>query len=223
MLNHALIESMESRTLMSAAPTLYSLTVQKDRLVVQTKLLKFQIDELSGAAKLLVDTQNIKKALAKGDTSLVAAFTQYRMDNKALGLALREDRLVESAAALADESVIKLDILQILKDKGNATAETADHSKLAGDRVTLQGDLIAGINSRIMTRQDAQTTIANDTAAIVTAADNDTTDPNQTALMAAVNAFSTDRNAKLATLTSDLAAVEAARTQLMTDLGNEQS
>lgn len=221
MLSHALIESMESRTLMSAAPTLYSLTVQKDRLVVQSKLLKFQIDELSGAAKLLVDTQNIKKALAKGDTSLVAAFTQYRMDNKALGLALREDRLVESANALADQSIIKLDILQILKDKGNATAETADHSKLANDRVTLQNDLIAGINSRIATRQAAQTTIANDTAAIVTAADND---PNTTVdLQNAVNAFSTDRNAKLATLTSDLAAVEAARTQLMTDLGNEQS
>ncbi len=153
----------------------------------------------------------------------MASFTQYRSDNKALGLALREDRLVQSANALADQSVIKLDILQILKDKGNATAETTDHSKLANDRVTLQNDLIAGINSRIATRQAAQTTIANDTAAIVTAADADTTDPNQTALTAAVSAFSTDRNEKLAALTTDLAAVEAARTQLMTDLGNEQS
>ncbi len=64
MLSHALIESMESRVPLSAAPTLYSLTVQKDRLVVQTKLLKFQIDDLSGAAKLLADTQNIKKGAA---------------------------------------------------------------------------------------------------------------------------------------------------------------
>lgn len=221
MQSHSLIETMESRTLMSAAPTLFSLTVKVDRLMVRADLLKFQVDSLTGSAKLLVDTQNIKKNLATGDTSLVAAFDQYRADNKALHLALREDRLAEAANALADESVIKLDILQILKDKGNATAETADHTKLMNDRVKLQNDLIAGLDSRIATRQADETTIANDTQAIVTAANND---PQATsALQAAVNSFATDRTTKLATLTSDLQAVEAARTQLVTDLASEQS
>ena len=53
----------------------------------------------------------------------------------------------------------------------------------------------------------------------MTAASND---PNATpALTAAVGKFATDRTAKLAILTTDLASVAAARSQLATDLTAE--
>jgi hypothetical protein len=135
--------------------------------------------------------------------------------------ALRADRLAESAAALADESAIKKDLLQILKDRHNATAETADHAKLLSDRIQLQNDLIAGLDSRIATRQGSETTIANDTQAIVTAADNDPAASD--ALEAAASKFADDRTTALNTLTADLQTITAARTQLSNDLTAAQS
>lgn len=212
---------MESRLLMSAAPTLFSATVKADRLVVRADLLKFESDLLVSDAKLTVDVQAIKHNLTKGDTSLVAPFATLHADQKSMNLALEEDRLTESANALADESTIKLDILQILKDKGNSTAEAADQAKLLSDRVALQTALINGLNTRITTRTTDEVTISTDTAAIVTAADND---PSATsALKTAVATFSTDRVTKLNTLTSDLQAIETARTNLANALTAEQS
>lgn len=221
MSNQPMIEAVESRLLMSAAPTLFSVTVKVDRLIVQADLLKFESDILAGDARLTLDIQTIKHNLARGDTSLNASFATLHADQKAMNLALREDRLTESANALADQSTIELDILQILKDKHNATAEAADHAKLLSDRVALQTALIDGLDARITTRTTDETTISNDTAAIVTAADND---PNATAaLQTAVSTFATDRVAKLNTLTADLEAIETARTNLSNALTAEQS
>ena len=127
MARQAFIESLESRTLLSASSLVFNPTLKADRLVVRADLLKFRSDIFANEAKLLVDLNTIKKNVAKGDTSLDASFAQLHADVKTMHTALRADRLAESAAALADESVIKLDLLQILKDRHNATAETADH------------------------------------------------------------------------------------------------
>ena len=221
MARQAFIESLESRTLLSASSLVFNPTLKADRLVVRADLLKFRSDIFANEAKLLVDLNTIKKNVAKGDTSLDASFAQLHADVKTMHTALRADRLAESAAALADESVIKLDLLQILKDRHNATAETADHAKLLSDRIKLQNDLIAGLDSRIATRQASETTIANDTQAIVTAADND---PAATdALKAAASKFADDRTTCLNTLTADLQTISAARTQLSNDLTAAQS
>jgi len=216
-----MIESLESRTLLSASSLVFNPTLKADRLVVRADLLKFRSDIFANEAKLLVDINAIKRNVAKGDTSLNASFAQLHTDAKSMHTALRADRLAESAAALADESVIKKDLVQIIKDRGNATAETADHAKLLADRIQLQNDLIAGLDSRIATRQASETTIADDTQAIVTAANND---PAATdALKAAASKFADDRTTALNTLTADLQTISAARTQLSNDLTAAQS
>ena len=219
----SMIETLESRTLLSVSPVpvLFNATIRADRLAVKAELLKFRSDIFSCAAMLLRDTQAIRHNIAKGDTSLVAPFQQLHADLKAMRSALRVDRLTESANALADESVIKHDIIQIIKDRGNVTAEVADHAKLLADRIQLQNDLIAGLDSRIATRQADETTLSNDVDAIVTAANND---PNASAaLLAAVTTFANDRITCLSTFTTDLQGIEAARTTLVNDLTAAQS
>lgn len=223
MSGHSFIEGLESRMLLSAAPApvLFNPTLKADRLAVRADLLKFQSDIFGGESKLLNDTQAIKHNLTKGDTSLVAPFAQLHTDTKAMRLALREDRLAESAKALSDESTIKRDILQILKDRKNATAEVADHAKLKTDRTTLQVDLIAGLDFRIATRQQFLPTITNDVNAIVTAANNDP--KASAALKTAAANFAGDRTTVLTTLTSDLQTIAAARAKLVSDLAAAQS
>jgi hypothetical protein len=215
-----LFEGLESRVLLSSTPV-FNPTVKADRLAVRAELLKFRSDIFACASTLLKDRIAINKNLAKGDTSLVAPFQTLRSDLNTFHTALREDRLAEAANALADESTIKLDLRQILLDKGNPTAETADHDKLHSDRIQLQNDLIAGLDSRIATRQSYLPTISSDVDAIVTAANND---PNASdALKAAAATFATDRTNCITTLTSDLQAIQTARAQLVADLTAEQS
>ena len=214
-------ETIESRLLMSAAPTLFDATVRADRLAVRVDLLKFRIDILTTDAKLSADLQAVKHSVPKGDTSLVAPFATLHTDQKAMNLALQEDRLTESANALSAEATVKLDLLQILKDKHNTTAEAADHAKLLTDRVAVQTALINGLDARIATRTTDEATISTDTAAIVTAANSD---PAATAAMqTAVSTFATDRVAKLNQLTADLQAIQTARTNLSDALTAEQS
>ena len=219
-----MIEGLESRVFLSAtpaAPLLFNATVKADRLAIKAALLKFRSDIFACDAKLLRDTIAIKKNLAKGDTSLDASFLQLHNDVKAMRTALRVDRLTESANALADESTIKLDIRQIIKDRGNATALAADHVKLRADRIQLQNDLIAGLDSRVATRQAAEATLSTDVDAIVTAAN---ADPNASAaLKTAAQAFATDKTTCNAMFAADLAAIAAARTQLVADLTAAQS
>lgn len=218
-----MIEGLESRVFLSVtpAPMLFNATVKSDRLMVKADLLKFRSDIFACDAKLLRDRIAIRKDLAKGDTSLDASFLTLQNDIKTMRSALRVDRLTESANALADESAIKLDIRQIIRDRGNATAEVADHAKLLTDRIQLQNDLIAGLDSRIATRQAELPTISNDVDAIVTAAN---ADPNASAaLKAAAQTFATDRTTCITTLTADLGVIATARTQLVADLTAAQS
>jgi hypothetical protein len=205
---------------LSATPV-FNFAVTADRLVARADLLHFESDILANDAKLLIDIQNIKKNVAKGDTSLKAPFAQLHADVGKMSTTLKEDRLTEAANALADESAIDLAYVQILKNKGNAAAEAADHTALRNDRIKLQNDLIAGLDSRIATREADEATISADTQAIVTAADND---PGATiGLKAAAATFAGDRVACINTLTADLQTISAARATLVAALTAEQS
>jgi len=223
MAHQTFIEGLEGRVLMSAtpAPVLFNATIKADRLEVKAALLKFRGDIAACQSKLLKDFVAIRKNIAKGDTSLAAPFQQLRTDVKAMQTQLRADRLTEAANALAIESTIKKDIVQIIKDRGNATAEAADHAKLMSDRVALQNALIAGLGSRIATREADESTIAADAQAIMTAAQNDPS--ASAALQAAAATFAADRTACLNTLAADLQAIAAARATLVNDLTAAQS
>ena len=83
---HSMIETLESRTLLSVSsvPVLFNPTIRADRLAVKAELLKFRSDIFSCQAMLLRDTQAIRHDLAKGDTSLVASFQQLHADTRAM-------------------------------------------------------------------------------------------------------------------------------------------
>jgi hypothetical protein len=214
------IEGLESRQFLSAT-IVFNAPVAADRLVVRADLLHFQSDILANDAKLLIDVHNIKANVAKGDTSLKAPFAKLRADVNTTRIKLKEDRLTEAANALADESVIKLDYVKVLKDKGNAAAEAADHTALRNARIKLQNDLVAGLDARIATRQANEATIAADTQAIVDAANKD---PGATmTLKDAAATFAGDRVTCLNTLTADLQAIESARSTLVDALTAAQS
>ena len=140
-------EALESRRLLSASGStgVFDSAVTLDREHIQAELLKFKSDCVTATATMLADVAAIKTD-DPGQASTVAPLVLHlRSDVRAMNLALAADRLAESKAALADESVIAGDLLQMVHDRGNKSAETTDRAKLKTDRIQLQNDLIAGL------------------------------------------------------------------------------
>jgi hypothetical protein len=212
-------ESLESRTFLSASPV--STQVAIDRLQVRADLLQFRSDAAGGTAKILTDLQKLKADGLRKDPTLAPLFIKFRSDVKSMHQQLFMDRLNESAAVLHDDSVIVKELIQIIKDKGNATALGADHQTLVADRVQLQSDEVAGLNARITTRQNDYNQLSTDLDNIVAAADADTSLTSSD--LADVNTFSADRTTLLTTLMSDLQTIEQARTSLSSALAAEET
>jgi hypothetical protein len=214
-------ETLESRVLMSAGTSaVFDSTVKLDRLVIKADLLKFRTDAFAADVTLLSDRKALKGDNVAAATTVTPLIKTLHTDGANMRLQLKEDRLTEASNALADESVIVKDLIQILHDKGNATALAADRAKLKSDRIQLQNDLIAGLNSRIATRQTFHDTLFNDCQAINVAAQ---TDPNASAkLKTDVQTWTTDVETKLNTMASDLQSIETARTKLVADLTASQ-
>jgi hypothetical protein len=211
------IESLESRRLMSASlGGLFNPTVAEDRLVVQADLLKFRYDALAAEVTLFADRTALKGDDVKAATTVTPLIKKLYTDATAMRTTLLEDRLAERANVLKDESVIVLDLRQILIDRGNSTAVAADRVKLKTDRITAQNDMIAGINSRLATRQAAHDELVSDGAAILAAA---STDSNASAqLKTDLTTWVNDFDAKLGTMETDLINLGNARTKLSADL-----
>jgi len=209
-----LIESLEGRTLMSVSAIDPKITA--DRLEVKADLLKFRLDLVSNSLTISADTTLLRKDGLKNDALLNGLLKTFHSDVKTMHAELFADNLNEKVNVLTDQLAIVIEKLQILRDKGNATALAADNQRLLADRVQLQTDDINGLNTRITTRQVFLTTLTNDIDALVTAAESD---PNASAqLQADIQKFASDRSTGLATLTSDLQAIVTARTQLASDL-----
>jgi hypothetical protein len=204
------IESLESRTLLSVSPINTQVTI--DRLQVKADLLQFRSDIASNNLTLLDDAAALKADGLTSDAAFKSAYQTLHKAVNSMHQQLYADQLNESANVLHDQSVIVLELIQIIKDKGNATALAADHQKLLSDRVQLQTDEINGLNARIQTRETDLSTISADVSAVVTAVDED---PNASAqALIDVQKFATDRDSALTTLTSDLETIMQARTTL---------
>jgi hypothetical protein len=212
------IESLESRTLMSVSSlhSVFNPTILADRLEVRADLLTFRSDFLSADATLLSERIAIKNDNVKAATTVTPLLKKLHTDLTTMRTQLLEDRLTEKANVLKDESTIALDLLQLVKDHGNASAVAADKVKLKTDRITAQNDMIAGLNSRIATRQSAHDLLVADGAAILAAAN---TDPNASAqLRTDLTTWVNTADAKLNTMETDLTNLAAARTKLSNDL-----
>jgi hypothetical protein len=210
-------EVLESRTLMSVTP--FDSAVVIDRLHIQVDLLKLKTDVLSATLGLMSNTAKMKADGIAGATSIAPLITKLRTDDKAFRTTLLEDRLTEKANVLADESVVVKALVQIMKDKGNATAEAADHTALTADRVKLQTDMIAGLDQRITDRQAGFTTLVNDAKAIYSALP--TAPDVSTKLATDIDNWLTAAGNKITTVTADLTKLMNDRQKLVTDLSAE--
>jgi len=216
MLENRFIQSFESRLLMSATTAVFSPAVKVDQLQIQADLAKFKADCLQNTATMVGDITAIKADDPGQLKTLTPLVKTFRTDLRTMNLDLAADRASQASAELADESIIYADLAKIIRDRGNATAEATDHSNLLAERIKLQNDAIAGLNTRIATRENAYTTILADGQAIVTAVDSDT---NASAkLQAAVQKWFSDKTVCLDTMTTDLSKLVADRTQLVSDL-----
>jgi hypothetical protein len=215
-------EALEPRRLMSVSvgTSLFDSAVKLDRLQVHADLVKFRSDAVSADVTLLSDRITLRGDNVAAATTVVPLIAKLHTDVKSMRLQLLEDRLTEKSNALRDESVIIGDLRQILIDRNNPTALAADRTKLKSDRITLQNDLIAGLDSRIATRQSFHDTLFADGQAIGAAVQ---TDPNASAkLKTDVAKWLSDGAAKLNTMEADLTKLAADRTQLVADLTASQ-
>lgn len=213
-----LIESLESRTLLSGNPANIALnaTVRADHVQIRADLLKFRSDAFGNHSRLLSDVRAIRADHVKDATTVLPLIAKFRADEKTVRSQLNIDRLGQRQVELADESVIVGDLKKIALDKGNATLLTADRAQLLTDRIKLQTDLVAGLDARVATRQTGIATLDADMLAIVTAAQ---TDPNASPkLVADLQKAVTDKTNGFNTLTADLQTLVADRTKLIADL-----
>ncbi len=212
-------ETLESRTLMSVSPI--STQVAADRLQVRADLLQFRSDIFHNTVTITTDLQALKADGLKNDPTFVPLFKQFHTDIQHMRNELLIERLTEAGNVLHDQSVIIIELRQILLDHGNPPAVTADRAQLLTDRIQLQNDELAGLTARITTRQTDYNTIFADLDQIFAAVSGDTT--ASPTLLTDVQKFATDRTNTLNTMTTDLQKLITDRTQLVTDLTALQS
>lgn len=210
-----LMETLESRQLLSASPV--SDAIVADRLKIRGDFLQFRIDINAACQTLDADIASVK-ADAQGyrNDALKPLIEQYHTDVKAMRDHLSTDRLTQSSNVLADQSRILADIAQLQKDKGDPDALKADKARLLADRIQLQSDELAGLNSRIATRQSFYAKIFSDISAITTLITNDPNAP--AALKTDITKLATDRTAVFSTTLTNLQTLATDRQQLITDL-----
>jgi hypothetical protein len=193
-----------------------SAQVAADRLQVDADLLKFKSDCVACTAALLTDRQALQADDVRKDATLAPLFKTMRSDVQQMQVQLASDRLAESSAVLQDESAVVTELEKMIADKGNKTAMASDKSQLLADRIQLQNDEIAGLNARVMTRENDYSKIFADLQNIATAVQNESGVSSQ--VVTDVRKFITDRTNCMNTLEGDLNTLIAARTQLVTDL-----
>jgi hypothetical protein len=208
------LEPLESRLLMSVSPV--DLQVTLDQAQVTADLVKFRADAAGCDVTLLADCQALKLAGLGNNATMLSLFTTLHTDLTQMQAQLAADRLAQSVAVLQAQANVNTDIERMIVNRDNPTALTADRALLLRDRVAVQQDDIAGLNTRIATRQTDYNTISADLQAISTAAWGDAGVSHRLTL--AVQKFDADRTAKLATMMTDLTKVQTDRTTLSNDL-----
>lgn len=220
-MNHNFTEALESRVLMSGNPMPLSDAVMMDRTQIRLDLLKFKADIAADRVTLFSDLAAIKMHGGKNHPTLTPLLQKYRNDLKSMDTALRQDRLTEKQNVLNDMKMILADMKQVRSDQGNTEALIADRAKLLNDRIRMQSDMVAGLNSRIATRQAFSTLLIADDESIVNAINGDENASDE--LKADVVRWTTDRSAADTLRSSDLAKLVADRVQLVNDLTAMQS
>jgi len=213
------VEMLEVRALMSVSPV--DSQVAADRAQIKTDLQKFESDCTAVTTTLQADIQALAAADLKQDKTLAPLFKTFHSDVNSMLSQLKADNLAEGSAVTKDQAVIVAELEKIAADQGNKKALEADYIVLRADRIQLQNDEIAGLDSRLSTRQTDYNTLFNDLNKITSALASDT--GASAALKADVNRFLGDRTRALDTLDGDLNKLVADRTKLVTDLTAEQN
>ncbi len=217
-------EALESRTLMSAsaaATVVLDSAVVADRLQVRVDLLKFESDCFATTSTLLADTGTIKADDVAQAKTVLPLIKTLHSDVTQMRLTLKADRLTEASNVIADELKVLAVRKEMLADKGNEGLETAARAEIQADRIQMQNDMIAGLNARLETRQQAYEKISADGQAILAAVE---TDPNAgPKLQAATEKWVDDKTTCMNAMETDLQKLIGDRTQLVNDLTASQS
>jgi hypothetical protein len=210
-------ETMESRKMLSVSPTAaLRETLQQDQAQVQAALEQFQSDAVCYTKTILGDIAKLKADGATSDAALMHTFQKFHADVESMWAELKTARINQYEAVSQDQSAVCAELVQILQDKGNPTAEHADREQLLADRVQLEQDAVAGLNARLTIRENAYGTLFSDLSAIDSEVQSDPNASSQ--LQADVQQFVTDRGDCLTAMAHDIHDVIVARTQLITDL-----
>jgi flagellar biosynthesis chaperone FliJ len=211
-------EVLESRTLMSAAPSPLTEAVKLDHVQIRADLLKFRSDMLTGFVTFQNDVTAIKNDGVANAATVLPLIDKFFTHVRKMRKSLKGDLLEQSDKVNSDERAILKDMKNISHDKHrhDRKANKADHASLLAHRIALQEDMIAGLNARIATRQSFFSKLQVDMDAIIAAAQ---TDPNATPqLVSDLKTAKTDKTNSVNTLTADLQTIVTDRTKLVADL-----
>jgi hypothetical protein len=204
----SIVESLESRTLMSANP------LPADRLAVAAAVLEEASVANANAGTLLTARQAVNQSGVGDNSTEGTLLAKFKSDAAAGALVLQADRDNQASAVAAAKGVVVDQLEVVLADKGT-DAEAGAKATLFADRAAVQQAYITGLNQRITDRNTLYNTLFNDQTAIANAeAGAGLTDGQETAL----NNYTGDKLTAVTNLTATLNGVVTARTQLMTDL-----
>jgi hypothetical protein len=191
----SVVESLESRTLLSVSPA----TLSQDQLQLQTDIATYAADTRSCNLLIARDKARVNADSLSGRTHLAALQKQLQQDQSSRKSLLALDRKDETTAASGDNAVIVRDNVTIRVDKNNPTQLVADEQKLMSDKIQVESDHVKFSTILLNDQAGTQSTILADQQAIVAARatiDNPALNQDQDTLLA-------DEQACLRTLAAD--------------------
>ncbi|HTW94387.1 MAG TPA: hypothetical protein VMD30_06330 [Tepidisphaeraceae bacterium] len=208
--NHSMFESLESRTLFSAA------SLAADRLAVQAAVLQEATQANANASTLLADRQAVVQYDISGNSTIGPLVAQFKSDAAASALTLQSDRLTQASNVDAAQAVALTAKAAVIADVGT-DAEAGALATFYTDKAAVQQAFINGLNQRITDRNAEYATLFSDAQAIESALSGSGLSD---AAQAAVTQYTGDKLSALTSLTTDLQGVISARTTLMTALND---
>jgi hypothetical protein len=178
-----MIETLESRTLMSVSPA----TLSQDQVKLQSDMATYAADQESCKLLIAKDKAQVSADTLTGRRLLAGLEAQLQKDQATRTSTLGLDRGNEKTALAGDNGVIARDNVTIRVDKNNPTQLPLDKQKLMSDKIQLASDKAKFGTILINDQAHTQSVILADQQAIVSARetlDNPALNTDQQTLLA---------------------------------------
>ena len=191
----SIIETLESRTLLSVSPA----TLSQDQVKLQTDMAAYAADTQNCKSLIAKDKAQVNADSLSGRKHVAALQAQLQKDQTTRKSTLQLDRGNRKTAVAGDNAVIVRDNVTIRVDKNNPTQLAIDKQKLMSDKVQLESDQVKFGTILLNDDANTQSIILADQQAIVTARatlDNPALEQDEKTLLI-------DQQSCLATLAAD--------------------